>query len=314
MNRKTFFATLKTTPLFSKTGGFLQEQVDGVDAVIDAVEEHGDISRDQFSYIMATVYHETARRMAPVRESLAKTDEGAIAALRRAYGHKAYLKRVNDHVYYGRGFVQLTWSYNYRAAGEKLGINLYDNPDLAMEPRISAKILVRGMMEGWFTTKALPAYVANGKRDFINARRVVNGTDKAKLIAGYVRWFDMAAKAAGYGKVPTFEDAETPIIPKPATIEAAKGRIKDTSRTIQTAEKARWWVVVLSFLGLAGNIEDAAQAVGVAENLTGLVQKVLGFGSIGIAIAILVIGFVLIRKTHLIEFFRADDELAKPDA
>jgi putative chitinase len=88
-------------------------------------------------------------------------------------------------LYYGRGYVQLTWLSNYRAAGRKLGLDLVGNPALALEPGPAAQILVRGMVEGWFTGKKLSAYFTPMAADPTNARRIINGTDKAALIAGY---------------------------------------------------------------------------------------------------------------------------------
>lgn len=45
--------------------------------------------------------------------------------------------------------------------------------------QIAAAILVGGMKAGTFTGRKLGDYVGNGRTDFHNARRVVNGTDKA---------------------------------------------------------------------------------------------------------------------------------------
>ena len=40
--------------------------------------------------------------------------------------------------YYGRGPIQLSWNYNYGAAGEELGYDLLNNPDLvAQDPEIA---------------------------------------------------------------------------------------------------------------------------------------------------------------------------------
>ena len=64
-----------------------------------------------------------------------------------------------------------------------------------MEPAIAAKILMRGMTEGWFTGKKLSDYFIVTD-DPVNARRIINGTDKAKLIAGYYESFLGALKAA----------------------------------------------------------------------------------------------------------------------
>ncbi|MEM6698917.1 MAG: hypothetical protein AAF599_11005 [Bacteroidota bacterium] len=41
------------------------------------------------------------------------------------------------------------------------------------------------MMNGSFTRKKLSTYINSSNIDFINARRTVNGTDRASLIAGY---------------------------------------------------------------------------------------------------------------------------------
>lgn len=42
--------------------------------------------------------------------------------------------------YAGRGFIQLTHDYNYQAAGQAIGVDLLNDPDLAMEPEIAAKV------------------------------------------------------------------------------------------------------------------------------------------------------------------------------
>jgi predicted chitinase len=44
--------------------------------------------------------------------------------------------------YYGRGFIQLTGRDNYRMAGQALGIDLLNHPELAAKPDIAAKIAV----------------------------------------------------------------------------------------------------------------------------------------------------------------------------
>jgi hypothetical protein len=67
-----------------------------------------------------------------------------------------------------------------------------------MKPDIAAEILFTGMEDGWFTGKALDDYFNLLATDYVGARRIVNGTDKASLIAGYARDFEEALKAAGY--------------------------------------------------------------------------------------------------------------------
>ena len=73
------------------------------------------------------------------------------------------------------------------------------NPKLLLEPKYAAPILIIGMQEGWFTGKKLSDYITLQKSDFVNARRIVNGTDKAGLIAGYAKEYDKLLLNEGYG-------------------------------------------------------------------------------------------------------------------
>ena len=89
--------------------------------------------------------------------------------------------------YKGRGYAQITGRKNYTYWGKRLGIDLVNNPELAAEPNTAAKILVLGSRDGTFTGKKLSYYVNGSNPDFYNARRVINGTDKAGYIAGDAR-------------------------------------------------------------------------------------------------------------------------------
>jgi hypothetical protein len=75
-----------------------------------------------------------------------------------------------------------------------------------MEPSISAKILVRGSKQGWFTGKRLDDYITLQRSNFIGARRIINGTDKAVAIAKIAKSYDKALLAKGYG----VDDAQAP--------------------------------------------------------------------------------------------------------
>lgn len=50
--------------------------------------------------------------------------------------------------------------------------------------------MVYGMQKGIFTAKKIGDYVNKVKTDYHNARRVINGTDKAASIAGYAEDFE----------------------------------------------------------------------------------------------------------------------------
>jgi hypothetical protein len=70
-------------------------------------------------------------------------------------------------------------------------------PDIALGMHAANLIMFAGMILGSFTGKALEDYINAGGCDYYNARRIVNGTDKAELIAGYAETFEAALIAAG---------------------------------------------------------------------------------------------------------------------
>lgn len=210
LDRATFFAFARRAPF---GGRLTQQQVDGTERILDAWRGTDD---RHLAYILATAFHETGGKMVPVREGFAKTDSGA----RRAVAGRAYAKVVNGQVYYGRGLVQITWEPNYRKMGEALGVDLVNDPDKALDPDISVAVLIEGMTNGDtgigdFTKKSVEDYFNGRVDDPVGARRIVNGTDKASLIAGYHQNFLDAIKAA------RVEAAKPTPVPAPV-VEAAK--------------------------------------------------------------------------------------------
>jgi predicted chitinase len=183
MDRQIFFTTIR--PLFVH---LTPAQVVGIEAKLDEFERRKLTDLRFLAYMLATSYHETGKLMAPVREGFAKSDMAA----RRIVRNRKYGGEVNGHVYYGRGDVQLTWLKNYQAMGKLLSIPLAENPDLALKPEVSAAIMFEGMLRGSFTAKKLSDYFNDTKTDWVNARRIINGTDKAAMIAGYAREFHTA--------------------------------------------------------------------------------------------------------------------------
>jgi hypothetical protein len=201
-NREAFYTHVR--PLFK--GRLRQKQVDGFNAILDYWEndverltDYDDPYNVEFkwlSYIFATVHHETAKTFQPIKE----------------YGNNVYFHRMYDIEgdrpqvaarlgntepgdgikYPGRGLVQLTGKRNYIFWSEVLGIDLVDNPDLAMDMKIATQILVKGMIDGAFTGRNLSRYFDDVKFDSRNARKIINGLDKADLIAGYGQsYFDV---------------------------------------------------------------------------------------------------------------------------
>ncbi len=139
------------------------------------------LSFSQTAYVLATAYWETARTVKPVEEAYYLGSKA-----------EAYRKKLRYYPWHGRGYVQLTWQANYLKAGQKLDVDLITDPSVAMRPDVAAQVLVRGMIEGWFTGKKLSDYITSIKTDFRGARRIVNGTDKASDIAALAEKYQAA--------------------------------------------------------------------------------------------------------------------------
>lgn len=210
MNKKAFFQEIRRS-LFD--GKISQAQVDGIEGLLRAFDLVGDRDQDSLAYGLATAFHETGRRMAPVREGFAKTDAGArraVANLAAKRGPKSAVARYAKpagpygHVYYGRGYVQLTWLDNYASSSRDAGIDLVLNPDAMLDPVISARVLFAGLLDGRWNAQGKGLDYYEGDDDFLSdaeaaeARRTVNVKDKAALIAGYHRKFYDALTAAGW--------------------------------------------------------------------------------------------------------------------
>lgn len=145
-------------------------QKKSIQLILQAFEQYGDKDQNKLIYILATARHES--RFRPIEEYRSNSPR------QNAYWYTGY---------YGRGFVQLTHEKNYRKMSDFLGVDLVKNPSLALEPNNAAKILVWGMMNGRFTRKPLSNYINSNKIDFYNARKVVNGLDRAEKIALYAQ-------------------------------------------------------------------------------------------------------------------------------
>jgi hypothetical protein len=193
IDRDTFFNSVRSS-LFK--GGLTQSQVDGMNYLIDVWEAYFEKPNPRdgnkwLAYCMATVFHETGKKMTPVPENGGKP-----------YGNppKSYWNKTGPYnqAYYGRGHVQLTWDTNYQKGESQLKANygldvpLYAQPELMLDDEPSALVLYDGMTNGWFTGVGLPTYFNSTTEDPVNARRTVNGTDQAQTIAGYYWQFKPA--------------------------------------------------------------------------------------------------------------------------
>lgn len=142
-------------------------------------DEEWDEQYEQLSYFLATIAHETGFAFYPIKEKRAKPGTN-VYHLQEKYWHTNM---------WGRGYVQITHLSNYSKFGELLKIDLVANPDLALNKDISYKIASLGMREGLFTGKKLSDYINENKTDFLNARKIINGLDRAADIEKIAKAF-----------------------------------------------------------------------------------------------------------------------------
>ncbi len=135
------------------------------------------------AYMLATVMHECDRKWAPIEEY--GKGKG------KPYGRP---DRVTGKIYYGRGYVQITHDNNYLRLGQALGVDLYHHPEQALQYDVAYRIMSYGMRHGAFTGVMLARYIHDDVCDYVNARRIINGTDRAETIAGYAREFERMLK------------------------------------------------------------------------------------------------------------------------
>jgi hypothetical protein len=174
IERDKFFGRARITPF---AGSLAPGQVDGCNAILDGWESRADFKDIRWlAYMLATAKWETAHTMQPIEE------------IGKGRG-RPYGVAINGHVYYGRGLCQLTWATNYAKMAALTGCDLVNHPELALDPKIAALIMFEGMKGGLFTGKGLQSYFNATTDDPVNARRVINGTDRAEEIADIHRAF-----------------------------------------------------------------------------------------------------------------------------
>lgn len=188
MNEAEFYTSIRP-----KLGPFKQSQIDGFEAVLKACEG---APLAHVAYMLGTCWHETNRTMEPVREAYWLSEDW----------RKTHLRY---YPWYGRGYVQLTWETNYVKADAvctQAGLikqgELLADPDLAMRPDIAALVMRKGMDGGWFTGvslgKVLPSTGPAMAQQFMDARTIINGHDKAAQIEDYAMTFQTGLEDAGW--------------------------------------------------------------------------------------------------------------------
>lgn len=130
--------------------------------ILGALKEQGIDDPQMALYALATI----------------KVETGSFKPISEYSGGYAYEGRKDlgntqpgdGHRFMGRGFIQLTGRANYESYGRQLGVDLVNNPELANDPQIAARVLALYLKnhEG-----RIRSALAAG--DMAAARRVVNG-------------------------------------------------------------------------------------------------------------------------------------------
>lgn len=148
------------------------------------------------AYLLATAKHETAGCFEPCCERGARSYFDKYEPGTKLGGILGNTEPGDGYRYRGRGYVQITGRENYARLGRVLGVDLIADPERALEPALAYPIMSLGMMRGLFTGLRLGAFINDEKTDYVNARRTVNGLDRAELIAGYAKEFARALAAS----------------------------------------------------------------------------------------------------------------------
>jgi len=160
---------------------------------------------------MATVHHETGQVWHPVKEI------GSRDYFIKRYGSQTKVGKIlgNDTpeegaIYAGRGLSQDTGETNYerdekviraeypdvvarfeKRTGKKFDLTVGDQPNDGSDPdnlldyEIAYCAMSISMRKGLYTGASLSKYIHGNVCDFLGARKIINGTDKAGLIGGY---------------------------------------------------------------------------------------------------------------------------------
>ncbi len=210
MDRSAFFAALRRRDSGVFGTRLSQAQVEGTEALLDAAQWYGLQDPRHVANCLAQTYHETGGYMLPIKETVFAShrdrnpsDATVIARLDRAWqeGQLPWVSRPYwRDGWFGRGQIQITHKANYRKMGARLGIDLVGDPAKALDPEISARIVVVGMAEGLFRAgHDLETYFDDETDDPHGARRIVNGPDGTdSKVAGYHNAFLHGLRAGGW--------------------------------------------------------------------------------------------------------------------
>lgn len=195
INRTFFFERVKWS-LFA--GRIAKSQVDGLNFILDVWEATHSHSDDRWlAYALGTTFHEVAYTMQPIHEKGSRAyfiDRYDITGSRPNFARRVLgnIYEGDGPLFHGRGYVQLTGRRNYTVMGDFFQVDLTSSDQAAngaLDPKLAARIMFKGMEDGIFTGKRFANYFNGATADWVQARRIINGLDQAPKIAGHAREF-----------------------------------------------------------------------------------------------------------------------------
>ena len=283
MDRSKFYAALRARSSGVFATSLTAGQVANLEAILDKIQSAG-LSLRQAAYVLATPYHEVGSGMAPKVENLTYSSAERIRAVwpKRFPGLGDALPYVRNPqglanvvyggrmgnvgpddgwTYRGRGYPQTTGRDNYQRFGKLLGLDLSGNPDLALQPAISARILILGMKEGLFTGKKLADFISGDRADYRGARAIINPDVEVNgdAVAKHACAFEVALRCANYLVVapqprPTIpaEHVEIPgDVSEPMVVLRPAPAPTNLAPTLQPAEPAKGFRCCLQIIAKA---------------------------------------------------------------
>lgn len=262
IDRDTFFGDFREFYKTTRGKTLSASVVGGINSLLVNFEAYAETWSDvrHIAYALATIAHETAWTFKPITER----------------GRKSYFDKYDGRAslgnnqpgdgykYRGRGYVQLTGRRNYTRFAVMLKQDLVNDPDLALYGDIAFQIMTTGMFRGEFTGVRFEDYISGSRCDYRKARRIINGMDKADLIAGYALKFDVMLRKALAETAPVAPEPE--VLPINPATEEKPSEAPQTPKPSLSERISAWW-------NTARNVETEVSKSSIAMML---VAKVTG--------------------------------------
>ena len=262
INHKAFFDAARLT-LFG--GKLTTIQFQRIEELLSSAASFQTVEAEHLAYILATAHWETDRFNAMEEYASGEAYEG-----RADLGN---VEAGDGKRFKGRGFPMLTGRKNYKWASGVAGVDLLADPERASDPRISAPVILAGMLTGSFTGVGLGRYMNSSKVDFVNARRVVNGLDRAETIADLAHRYLAAIKAGMTVEGQQLSQGELSARPMPQTDSPARVPARRKPRFGQAVACGTSITVIWTAIAGAGWLPPALAEPQVTAAIAGILSS-----------------------------------------